>query len=98
MDDFAPRLSFFFNAHIDFFEEIAKYRAARRPCQAPVLKDSFDAEDRDFFAPRRAARTRSALVIVEMEKDATLMVSVPAASGQLPLTVLLRALGMPFRA
>jgi methylmalonyl-CoA mutase N-terminal domain/subunit len=29
-DDFAPRLSFFFNAHIDFFEEIAKYRAARR--------------------------------------------------------------------
>ena len=30
MDDFAPRLSFFFNAHNDFFEEIAKYRAARR--------------------------------------------------------------------
>jgi methylmalonyl-CoA mutase, N-terminal domain len=30
LDDFAPRLSFFFNAHIDFFEEIAKYRAARR--------------------------------------------------------------------
>src|SRR5207248_1936172 len=30
IDDFAPRLSFFFNAHLDFFEEIAKYRAARR--------------------------------------------------------------------
>src|SRR5450759_4998029 len=30
VDDFAPRLSFFFNSHIDFFEEIAKYRAARR--------------------------------------------------------------------
>src|SRR6188472_778635 len=30
IDDFAPRLSFFFNAHIDFFEEVAKYRAARR--------------------------------------------------------------------
>src|SRR5947207_13455424 len=30
VDEFAPRLSFFFNAHIDFFEEIAKYRAARR--------------------------------------------------------------------
>ena len=30
IDDFAPRLSFFFNAHNDFFEEIAKYRAARR--------------------------------------------------------------------
>jgi methylmalonyl-CoA mutase N-terminal domain/subunit len=30
VDEFAPRLSFFFNAHLDFFEEIAKYRAARR--------------------------------------------------------------------
>ena len=30
IDDFAPRLSFFFNAHNDFFEEIAKYRAARK--------------------------------------------------------------------
>src|SRR5205809_5323134 len=30
VDEFAPRLSFFFNAHVDFFEEIAKYRAARR--------------------------------------------------------------------
>src|SRR5919197_603347 len=35
VDDFAPRLSFFFNAHIDFFEEIAKYRAARRCWAAP---------------------------------------------------------------
>ena len=34
VDDFAPRLSFFFNAHIDFFEEIAKYRAARRSSAA----------------------------------------------------------------
>ncbi len=30
VDEFAPRLSFFFNSHIDFFEEIAKFRAARR--------------------------------------------------------------------
>ena len=30
VDEFAPRLSFFFNAHNDFFEEIAKYRAARK--------------------------------------------------------------------
>ena len=30
VDDFAPRLSFFFNSHLDFFEEIAKFRAARR--------------------------------------------------------------------
>ncbi len=42
IDAFAPRLSFFFNAHIDFFEEIAKYRAARR-IWARWLKDRYEA-------------------------------------------------------
>jgi methylmalonyl-CoA mutase N-terminal domain/subunit len=42
VDDFAPRLSFFFNAHIDFFEEIAKYRAARR-IWARWLKERYGA-------------------------------------------------------
>ena len=42
VDDFAPRLSFFFNAHIDFFEEIAKYRAARR-IWARWLRDRYGA-------------------------------------------------------
>src|SRR5215203_1889509 len=44
VDDFAPRLSFFFNAHIDFFEEIAKYRAARR-IWARELRDTYGATD-----------------------------------------------------
>ena len=44
VDDFAPRLSFFFNAHIDFFEEIAKVRAARR-IWATVLRDRYGARD-----------------------------------------------------
>jgi methylmalonyl-CoA mutase, N-terminal domain len=44
VDDFAPRLSFFFNAHIDFFEEIAKYRAARR-IWARELRDKYGAKD-----------------------------------------------------
>jgi methylmalonyl-CoA mutase, N-terminal domain len=44
VDDFAPRLSFFFNAHIDFFEEIAKYRAARR-IWAREMRDTFGARD-----------------------------------------------------
>ena len=44
IDEFAPRLSFFFNAHIDFFEEIAKYRAARR-IWARELRDRFGARD-----------------------------------------------------
>ncbi len=44
VDAFAPRLSFFFNAHIDFFEEIAKYRAARR-MWARFMKERFKATD-----------------------------------------------------
>src|SRR6476619_149126 len=44
VDEFAPRLSFFFNAHLDFFEEIAKYRAARR-IWATVMRDKYGAKD-----------------------------------------------------
>jgi methylmalonyl-CoA mutase N-terminal domain/subunit len=44
VDEFAPRLSFFFNAHIDFFEEIAKYRAARR-IWARHMRERFGAKD-----------------------------------------------------
>jgi methylmalonyl-CoA mutase N-terminal domain/subunit len=44
VDEFAPRLSFFFNAHIDFFEEIAKYRAARR-IWAKELRERYGARD-----------------------------------------------------
>jgi methylmalonyl-CoA mutase N-terminal domain/subunit len=44
VDDFAPRLSFFFNAHNDFFEEIAKYRAARR-IWAREMRETFKAEN-----------------------------------------------------
>lgn len=44
VDDFAPRLSFFFNAHNDFFEEIAKYRAARR-LYAHIMRNRFGAKN-----------------------------------------------------
>jgi len=44
VDEFAPRLSFFFNAHLDFFEEIAKYRAARR-IWARELRERYGAKD-----------------------------------------------------
>jgi len=44
VDDFAPRLSFFFNAHIDFFEEVAKFRAARR-LWARIMKEHFGAKN-----------------------------------------------------
>ena len=45
VDDFAPRLSFFFSSHNDFFEEICKYRAARR-LWANIMKDRFGAKDK----------------------------------------------------
>ena len=44
VDDFAPRLSFFFNAHLDFFEEIAKYRAARR-IWATLMRERYGAKN-----------------------------------------------------
>ncbi|HEV7133534.1 MAG TPA: methylmalonyl-CoA mutase family protein [Gaiellaceae bacterium] len=44
VDEFAPRLSFFFNAHLDFFEEIAKYRAARR-IWATLMRGKYGAKD-----------------------------------------------------
>jgi methylmalonyl-CoA mutase N-terminal domain/subunit len=44
VDKFAPRLSFFFNSHLDFFEEIAKFRAARR-IWAKVMREKYNAQD-----------------------------------------------------
>jgi methylmalonyl-CoA mutase, N-terminal domain len=56
VDDFAPRLSFFFNSHIDFFEEVAKYRAARR-IWARVMKERFGAEKEDSLLLRFHTQT-----------------------------------------
>ena len=56
VDSFAPRLSFFFNAHNDFFEEIAKYRAARK-IWANAMKDRYGAEDERSWKLRFHAQT-----------------------------------------
>jgi methylmalonyl-CoA mutase, N-terminal domain len=56
VDDFAPRLSFFFNAHNDFFEEIAKYRAARRIWQRE-MRERFGAKNPRSWALRFHAQT-----------------------------------------
>ena len=55
VDDFAPRLSFFFDVHNDFFEEIAKFRAARR-LWARLLKERFNAEKAEILKLRTHAR------------------------------------------
>ena len=56
VDDFAPRLSFFFNAHIDFFEEIAKYRAARR-IWAREMTETYGAKREESMRLRFHAQT-----------------------------------------
>jgi methylmalonyl-CoA mutase N-terminal domain/subunit len=56
VDDFAPRLSFFFNAHIEFFEEIAKYRAARR-IWAREMRETYGAKEERSLLMRFHAQT-----------------------------------------
>ena len=56
IDDFAPRLSFFFNAHNDFFEEIAKFRAARR-IWARAMREKYGAKDPRSWMLRTHAQT-----------------------------------------
>jgi len=56
VDEFAPRLSFFFNSHIDFFEEVAKYRAARR-IWARVMKERFGARKEESLLLRFHTQT-----------------------------------------
>ena len=56
VDSFAPRLSFFFNSHNDFFEEIAKYRAARK-IWAEVMRDRYGAQDEKSWKLRTHAQT-----------------------------------------
>ena len=56
VDEFAPRLSFFFNAHLDFFEEIAKYRAARR-IWARAMKEKYGAKKKESLLLRFHTQT-----------------------------------------
>jgi methylmalonyl-CoA mutase, N-terminal domain len=69
VDVFAPRLSFFFNAHIDFFEEIAKYRAARR-IWARRMKEKYGAKDERSLLVRFHTQTAGcSLTAQQMENN-----------------------------
>ena len=61
VDAFAPRLSFFFNSHLDFFEEIAKYRAARR-IWAKRMKNTYNAKDSRSWKLRFHTQTNQSKV------------------------------------
>jgi methylmalonyl-CoA mutase N-terminal domain/subunit len=70
VDDFAPRLSFFFNGHSDFFEEVAKFRAARR-IWAKIMREKFKAENPKSWMLRFHTQTAgSTLTAQEPENNA----------------------------
>lgn len=68
VDDFAPRLSFFFNAHVDFFEEIAKYRAARR-IWARRLREKYGAKNPKSWMLRFHTQTAGCSLTAEQPEN-----------------------------
>ncbi|HEY2771761.1 MAG TPA: methylmalonyl-CoA mutase family protein, partial [Solirubrobacteraceae bacterium] len=82
VDDFAPRLSFFFNAQIDFFEEIAKYRAARR-IWARELRDTFGAKDRRSMLMRFHTQTAGVSLTAQQPLNNIVRTAIEALAGVL---------------
>ena len=82
VDQFAPRLSFFFNAHNDFFEEIAKYRAARRIWQR-VMRERFGARDPRSWQLRFHAQTAGVSLTVQQPINNIIRVSLQALAAVL---------------
>ncbi len=82
VDDFAPRLSFFFNAHLDFFEEIAKYRAARR-IWARELRESFGARDQRSWLMRFHTQTAGVSLTAQQPLVNIVRTSIEALAGVL---------------
>ena len=82
VDDFAPRLSFFFNAHIDFFEEIAKYRAARR-IWARWMKDHYGAQDPKSMMLRFHTQTAGVSLTAQQPEINVARTAIEALAGVL---------------
>ncbi len=82
VDDFAPRLSFFFNAQIDFFEEIAKYRAARR-IWARELKQTFGAKDPRSWLMRFHTQTAGVSLTAQQPLNNVVRTTIEALAGVL---------------
>jgi methylmalonyl-CoA mutase N-terminal domain/subunit len=82
IDDFAPRLSFFFNAHIDFFEEIAKYRAARR-LWARWLRDRYGARSSRSVKLRFHTQTAGVSLTAQQPEVNLARVAIEALAGVL---------------
>ncbi|MEZ5074515.1 MAG: methylmalonyl-CoA mutase family protein [Solirubrobacterales bacterium] len=82
VDDFAPRLSFFFNAQIDFFEEIAKYRAARR-IWARELRDRFGARNPKSLLMRTHCQTAGVSLTAQQPLVNIVRTTIEALAGVL---------------
>ncbi len=82
VDDFAPRLSFFFNAHNDFFEEIAKYRAARRIWHR-VMTERFGAKNPRSWQMRFHAQTAGVSLTVQQPINNISRVAIQALAAVL---------------
>src|ERR671919_2629114 len=82
VDDFAPRLSFFFNAHIDFFEEIAKYRAARR-IWAREMRDTYGAKDKRAWLMRFHTQTAGVSLTAQQPLNNITRTAIEALAGVL---------------
>jgi methylmalonyl-CoA mutase, N-terminal domain len=82
VDDFAPRLSFFFNAQIDFFEEIAKYRAARR-IWAHELRHTFGARNERSWLMRFHTQTAGVSLTAQQPLNNIVRTTVEALAGVL---------------
>jgi len=82
VDDFAPRLSFFFDSHIDFFEEICKFRAARR-IWARHLRERFGARDPRSQMLRFHAQTAGSMLTAQQPENNIVRVTVQALAAVL---------------
>ncbi len=82
VDDFAPRLSLFFNAHLDFFEEIAKYRAARR-IWARHLKEKYGAKNPKSWLMRFHTQTAGCSLTAQQPENNIVRTAIEALAGVL---------------
>jgi methylmalonyl-CoA mutase N-terminal domain/subunit len=82
VDDFAPRLSFFFNAHLDFFEEIAKFRAARR-LWAIIMKERFGAKSPKSLMLRFHTQTAGCTLTAQQPQNNVIRVTLQALAAVL---------------
>jgi len=82
VDEFAPRLSFFFNAHNDFFEEIAKYRAARR-IWAREMRETFRAKNPRSWLLRFHTQTAGMTLTAQQPENNTVRVAIQALAAVL---------------